>query len=521
MVSETSHLNVLDLTQLFQESPICSMCQHSAPLPITFNKVKPPSRSQELEGHGVQNLSTASALLSAVTVSTLQATSFNKGDLANLANAFWIISLCFSFASIVHGQLAYYWIRHSHRTPSPKMRAFWSFLIVKSPFVFFVVSAAAFSGGVITYAFLAFSSHTTPTVAVICGSITIGTMILVAFWIASEKSELRWPKAEVKNVKNKTSRWTPSRFAEAARRLPPLPALGHASVPTQRDLESQSSDAVGVLQSGMRKMVESKPGRDGFVNEQSPFVPVNKAGVVGSTFAAPSVHMRTSAGNRLDNEVVASDILAEVQETPPQTIPIRQLAPIATPSPPPSFIASQSDNDPSRPSGHQDSPRLRLRHIKQALHHRELGRCAFKLQPFASAIRRIAFSPDGRFLASCAWEPGVEVWKVKSHKSTDISLCHCPESSVVNDVVWCPDPEQPRFLALCGEVITLWQQAEVRQLTVPDLSVLIRLLGLNFHADRLNQARRLCALCCMDAQRKSFRCSEQIQNIRDCEDLVL
>jgi hypothetical protein len=52
---------------------------------------------------------------------------------------------------------------------------------------------------------------------------------------------------------------------------------------------------------------------------------------------------------------------------------------------------------------------------------------------------------------------------------------------------------------------------------VPDLFVLIHLLGFKFHTDRLDQARRLCALRCMDARRKWFHCGEQIWNMRDCE----
>jgi hypothetical protein len=212
---------------------------------------------------------------------------------------------------------------------------------------------------------------------------------------------LFWIVGEMLAVED-ISRWIPSRAA--VRRPPPAPAPSHTSVPTQRDPESRSPGRADAVRPGMPEMVAFGSVQDGFVNEQPPFVPVSEAGAAGSALLLSSLG------------------------------------------------ASHSNGSPS-PCG-----RIRPSGIKQALQHPELRRCAFKLQPFASAIRRIAFSADGHFLASCAWEPGVEVWKVDLHKSMDPPLLyHCPETSVVNDVVWCPDPNQTRFLALCDEVVKLWQ----------------------------------------------------------------
>lgn len=344
----------------------------------------------------------------------------------------WIISLSFSIASAIHSQLAYYWIRHSHRTPNLKLSTFGSLLIVRAPFAFFAVSTVAFSGGLIAFAFLVFNSSTIRKVAVICTSITIGTMMLVVLWIASEKSELLWLKVKdsAKNAKKRFSRWNPF----GVRRSRPAPPSRHASVLTQRDLESLfpgNADA------------EGKPRPAELLNGQSPLASINVAGSARSPLASAVAVFTTSS----------IPILNLVERTLPQIVPAPQSPLTATLSPLQSFKEARPGNNLPLAS----EP-LRLGDIKLALQQRKLGRCAFKLQPFDSAVRRITFSPDGRFLASCAWEPNVEVWKLDLHQSTNpILLCHCPQSSSVDDVIWCPDPTQPRFLVLCGKVVTLWQ----------------------------------------------------------------
>ena len=420
-----------------------------------------------------------STLLSAVTATAIQFTyNANGSRLASRTNMLWIISLSFSIASAIHSQLAYYWIRHSHRTPSLKMGVFGSLIIVRAPFAFFVVSAITFSGGLIAFAFLVFKSSIIHMVAVICTSITIGTMMLVALWLACEKSELLWlqVKDSAKGVKKRVSRCIPSWLAEDARQPRPALVLGHTLPPAQHDLESQprgKADVEGVLQSGRPEMVASVPKKNELLNERFQFVPVKAAKAVNVNSAlapavavstAPSVPMFKFASDQPDD---ASDIRAEVEGALPQVVPAPhqqlQLPPIVTLSPLPSPKASPSDNSTPQTQWPPNSPAVtresfRLSDMKQALQQRKLGRCAFKLQPFDSAVRRITFSPDGHFLASCAWEPSVEVWKLDLHHPTHpILSCHCPESSVVNDVVWCPDSVQPQFLALCGEVVTLWQ----------------------------------------------------------------
>lgn len=355
------------------------------------------------------------------------------------------------------------------------MSAFGSLIIVRAPFAFFVVSTIAFSGGLIAFSFLVFNSSTIHAVAVICTSITIGAMVLVVIWLAGEKSELLWLKVRdsAKSVKKGISRCIPSRLAEGAR---PAATPGHTSASAHRDLESHphgEADVKDVLHLGRPGAVAQEPEKKGSLNERFQFAPVKVTKAVSSALGpsvavSTAVPMFTFASDQAEDEAVASDMDDEAAGVPPDTIPnpVRPLPPTVTLSPLPSLKATPSDNSLSQtqwPPNDQDIPTLaresfRLSDIKQALQQRRLKKCAFKLQPFDSAVRRIAFSPDGRFLASCAWEPSVEVWKLDLHHPTDpILSCHCPESSVVNDVVWCPDSTQQRFLALCGEAVTLWQ----------------------------------------------------------------
>ncbi|KAF8309678.1 hypothetical protein DL93DRAFT_1709821 [Clavulina sp. PMI_390] len=145
---------------------------------------------QDKSGRAYQNLSTTSALLSSVTASAIQYTlSYQEGTLARTTNTLWIISLCFSIASALHSQLAYYWIGHIHRTPALKLSVLGSILIARAPLLFFVVSTIAFSGGLIAFSFLNFGAMGIGAVAISCTSVTLGTMCLAVAWLVQEKFE--------------------------------------------------------------------------------------------------------------------------------------------------------------------------------------------------------------------------------------------------------------------------------------------------------------------------------------------
>lgn len=414
-----------------------------------------------------------STLLSAVTATAIQFTFNNNGNrLASRTNMLWIISLSFSIASAIHSQLAYYWTRHSHRTPSLRMTTFGSLLVVRAPFAFFVVSTVAFSGGLIAFAFLVFGS-TIPKVAVICTSITIGTMILVVLWLAGEKSEPLWLKVTdfSTNVKEEFCRWIAAICSRLAKGAKPAPAPDHVSVATPGDLEWQppgSADTERRMRSGMSEMA-SEVGQDGSSYEQSPFAPVDAAGA-GSTALTPAITLVTAPGIPVltftrdhPDEVAALCTHAEVGGAPPQTVPVLQLPTLPLP---PSLEPSHLDNGPPKtqrpPIPRNNSPfrreTFRLSVIKPALQHQKLARCAFKLRPYASAVRRIAFSPDGQFLASYTRATSVEMWKLDPHlHANPILLGHCRGSYTVNDLVWCPNSPQPQLLVLCGAVIALWE----------------------------------------------------------------
>lgn len=91
----------------------------------------------------------------------------------------------------------------------------------------------------------------------------------------------------------------------------------------------------------------------------------------------------------------------------------------------------------------------------------------WKLRPHSSPIRRIAFSPDGLFLASCAWETTVHIWKLHPLLTEEPEhIGDCRAGGKATDVIWCPNPNQRRFLTLSSREIILWQ---VRQKEVSSL----------------------------------------------------
>src|SRR3984885_5742026 len=265
-----------------QESSLSGMCELPASVPPSYTVKPNSSRAQDQAGGAFQNLSTVSTLLSAVTATAIQYTIANNGSrLARRTNMLWIISLSFSIAAAIHSQLAYYWIRHSHRTPSLKVSTFGSLLIKRAPLAFFVVYTIAFSGGLVAFAFLAFGTGSIPKVAVVCTSITIGSMVLVILWLASEKWELLLFKVKElgANVKEGSSRWiTVISSLQARWRQRPVPARSHVSVSIPEDVESQSvGNAKGSLQSEVPVVTVSGAEPDVSRYEQSPFVPVDAA----------------------------------------------------------------------------------------------------------------------------------------------------------------------------------------------------------------------------------------------------
>jgi hypothetical protein len=439
----------------------------------------------------------------------------------------WIISLSFSIAGAIDSQLAYYWIRHSHRTPNPKMTALGSLLIVRAPLVFFVVAAVAFSGGLIAFGFLKFGSSAVYKVVVACASITIGAMVLVIFWLAREKSELLWltVAASVAAVKNQIPSWFTAIFSR--RKQDPL--VGGASGSETHDLESgpQTMDAEGALELASFEQVYVPPRGQWPPPQAYPartvgaaFGPIIATSTASGAPAVPS-HVLAVTGNQLDSEGFTLDERAEVGRA-------STVWGLPTPTDPPStshLESPHSDNSPyvvQRSSVHPENPSptrevFPLRIIQEALRRDELSICASKARPYTFPVRHIEFSPDGLFLASFTWDKSVAIWKLEPHPRTSLRLLgYCRGSLVVNDIAWCPDSASLRFIALHGEVITLWQ-VEVRKYEFLTYFVIIFLLGFGKgERNQNNQTRKLRTSHCLDARWKSACCGERIWVARNC-----
>jgi len=406
-----------------------------------------------------------STLLSAVTATAIQYTINDNGSrLGRRTNMLWIISLSFSIAGAIDSQLAYYWIRHSHRTPNPKMTTAGSLIIVRAPLAFFVVAAVAFSGGLITFGFLKFGSSAIYKVVVACASITIGAMVLVILWLAREKSELLWLTiaGSVAPVKNQIVSW----FTAKPSRSRQDPLVGGASGSEPHDLESRlpTIDAEGALELASFERVYVSP------REQWPFTHVYPARTVGAAFG-PVIATSTASGA----PAVPSHVLAVTSSQPDSenlTLDVGRASPVwglPTPTDPPSTSHPETPHSYKSPSltqpssAHPESPSptrevFPLRVIQEALRRDELSICASKARPYTFPVRHLEFSPDGHFLASFTWDNSVAVWKLEPYPRTSLSLLgHCRGSLVVKDVAWCPNPSPPRFIALHDEFITLWQ----------------------------------------------------------------
>ncbi|KAF8309656.1 hypothetical protein DL93DRAFT_2099892 [Clavulina sp. PMI_390] len=438
-------------------------------------------RAQDLSGTSFQNLSTTSTLLSAVTAAALQYTfSDHSKGLAYKTNMLWIISLSFSIASAIHSQLAYYWIRHLHRTPTGKMTTIGSLLIVRAPLAFFVVSAVCFSGGLIAFSFLEFSSTGIGLVTTACTAITLGTLMLVVVWLINEKWESLWTTFQ--QVCTNGWKVISDAFVSVPRRLQDVLAffarLSHVWFAAKRgnkSVQNPTQDGVVDLELGGSPTENSGPTLEGSIR-RAPRIVVEPP----PQQSEATVEIGLKNASRL---IVASALGTGIPAISMQSASSFPLAtdPVARPFPPrlvppPISILTPVSEGPGEASATLRppdalppvSPDLERREVPLAGGHvfkfsamrdtlRSRMKASWKLWSYHSSIRQLAFSPDGSFLASCAVNNTAHIFEIDPKMmAKPHHVGECRDNGGVGFLSWCPDPTRRLFVTVFGKKVVLW-----------------------------------------------------------------
>lgn len=373
----------------------------------------PYSLAQQQAGKAFLNLSTVSTLLSGVTATTLQFTYADaKTALKQSVNLLWILSLVFSVASAINAQLAYYWSSTKFRSPRSQV-PWWGFMvcrahsifgdgaietysylqvITQAPLYFLVGSVVAFSAGLVCFTFSAFPHTLIPAVITACTAITLTSLVAVLCWLAGE----RWAFVHSRGTRWFISFVYPVNTSWSVRRIPItfLVWAGRARTWASHNLSAlKRSRAHPDIIAGDTATDPGalSPATRGWMH----------AGESNTASRPPLVN--PSAGSSLGKPTVPTiQIRAPAEPELPDIAPRRNL-PITE------AASALSRLEPLEP-----------------------------IHMHASPILHIAFSPDGRSLASSGWDTHVLIWKSDGDSaSVHKTLSH--PIGAMRQVCWSPN----------------------------------------------------------------------------------
>jgi hypothetical protein len=276
-------------------------------------------------------------------------------------------------------------------------------VITQAPLYFLVGSVVAFSAGLVCFTFSAFPHTLIPTIITLCTAITLASLVAVLFWLAGE----RWAF-----VHSKGSRWFIS-FIYPINTGWSVPRVPITLFVWARRMQTWARHILSRIQ-------------------------------------CPRAHA----------DIVAGDIAADLEARPRMTESKRSREddiashpPLVSPStsgiPPIPIIEIKTASDLESPC---IAPRRKLL-ITEATSVLSRLEPSEPIHKHVSPILHIAFSPDGKSLASCGWDTHVLLWKCDGgHMSVYKTLIHPP--GAVRQVCWSPDGRT--LLGRMRRTIVLW-----------------------------------------------------------------
>ncbi|KAF8306195.1 hypothetical protein DL93DRAFT_2101710 [Clavulina sp. PMI_390] len=363
--------------------------------------------AQQQAGKAYLNLSTVSTLLSGVTATTIQFTYADaQTALQQSVNLLWILSLVFSIASAINAQLAYYWSANKFRSPRSQV-PWWGFMVItQAPLYFLVGSVVAFSAGLVCFSFSAFAQTIIPIFVASCTAATLASLIAVLFWLAGE----RWAF-----IRSKGTRWFityvwPLEIAWLRRAGLWSRKLRSAMSRLLRLSQPHHAPSTTVIDS---TDLEAFPSPR--TNKRSTSTTASRAAEDDISLRPPVVSPQPTTTRRPDIPSISVHTASE-QESP-FVAPRRKLPVVAA-------TAALSRLLPSEPIYKHSSP-----------------------------VLHVAFSPDGKSLASCGWDTHVLLWRVEGINTIVYKTLVHP-AGAVRQVFWSPDGRM--IVGRMKRMIVLW-----------------------------------------------------------------
>lgn len=424
------------------------------------------------------NLSTIATFFSAVTATTIQY-SFdrNKTLLDAWVNAFWYSSLVFSIASAVNSLIGLTWKQAMYRSPGHRVPWWVLMWIKRSPLIFLVVSVAAFSVGLVLFTYASGQPGVVCTVVTVFTACSSFGLIAVSSWFVFErwafsrhKGQL-WLDDILHDLNIKLRRVLGLDWAAT---VPPKHfkrAVNWSSEKSSKIYQSASRSVSGILPTYHRSSRAVSPGASSATGDVESGVPVGDR----SQTISPVQQLVTSAST-LQISRAATPASPETPRVASPVLPAEPATPVEAPAPAKatprnerlkSVVRSVMMMRAAAPGGAQPFPlshkrqatvssgtndrrastqprrnslepltagRLaRLNAIKPALQSLSMTQSIMAHQ---ALVRHLAFSPNGKYLATCSWDRTSTIIKVSDLSSHRV-LAH--PHGFVGQVMWSPN----------------------------------------------------------------------------------
>ncbi|KZV98127.1 WD40 repeat-like protein [Exidia glandulosa HHB12029] len=407
---------------------------------VVFIKVGVPTIrfGQEHGSTHLLNMSTIATFFSAVTATTIQYTFEDTSPMGAMVNAFWFSSLIFSIASAVNSLLGLTWKQAMYRSPGHRVPWWVSIWIKRSPLIFLVVSVAAFSIGFVLFTFSTQQPIPVRIVATVFTACSSFGLMAVSSWFIFE----RWTFS-----RHKGQKWLDDVVTETNKRI--RHALGVEWV------AAKIKRLVATLTTHPESKSDRKRPADLEMMHAIPHASPTPPYMQSPTSLSGSMPLPQSpqaAYSPSDFPFTASN--ARFKQVVQKVILMQTAAGPGKPQWPKTALSTSP--------GRNDSTFFKPLTTGRLTHVNELKLALQKVEPVQrgmihqALVRNLAFSPNGRFLATCSWDSTSAIVDVENMTVHRV-LGH--PNGFVGQVVWSPNGHH--LLTKLTSGINVWTEEGV------------------------------------------------------------